>query len=504
MTTDLDSIIRVTATIEPSPASARTFGRTLFAYTGDASGTSRVAIAGARARDLRVNRYDGIAAVAEEYATAHVVYEAAAAYFKQVPYPRDLLTVGWHETGAKSYVLGETGLSTATQLTDIKNVGSSTFTIAGQDVTVDLNVSGTGDTGFAAVATELQTEIRTVSSPDLSSVVVSYDTTADAYLIDIPIGVDIGGLPSGEAAEAVGLGADGAYYAGVAAETAISATLDRARNEDDSWYWIVLDPALSNSATSETVATWASTQAKSAFFDATGTGALVAAETTSQAYDLFDLGYDRTDIIWSNTLDYKAVQCAAVFAGWNPDGSGELPTLFGKELEDAKPDVLSSAQRAELERKRINYYTTVGGDDIVRQGVTVDADYWIDTRVWIDWFIKRVQDDVFGLLKGSPRVPLTERGVGQIQSVIEAACEVGRDNGGIAPGTVTETTANEIRRATGGDFNGTLSRGYLVQVGSVSAQPQVDREARKAPPINVWLKGSGAVHSLDIALSFTQ
>ena len=327
MTTDLDSIIRVTATIEPSPASARTFGRTLFAYTGDASGTSRAAIAGARARDLRVNRYDGIAAVAEEYATTHVAYAAASAYFKQVPYPRDLLTVGWHETGGKSYVLGETGLSSAAQLTTIKNVSSSTFTIAGQDVTVDLNVTGTGDTGFAAVATELQTEIRTItSSPDLSSVVVSYDTTADAYLIDIPIGVDIGGLPSGEAAEAVGLGADAAYYAGVAAETAITAALDRARNEDDSWYWIVLDPALSNSATSETVATWASTQAKSAFFDATGTGALTAAETSSQAYDLFDLGYDRTDVIWSNTLDYKAMQCAAVFAGWNPDGSGQVPT----------------------------------------------------------------------------------------------------------------------------------------------------------------------------------
>ena len=105
-----------------------------------------------------------------------------------------------------------------------------------------------------------------------------------------------------------------------------------------------------------------------------------------------------------------------------------------------------SAQRAELERKRINYYTTVGGDDIVRQGVTVDADYWIDTRVWIDWFIKRTfRTTCLPCSSDSPRVPLTDRGVGQIQSVIEDVCEVGRANGGIAPGPVTETTANEIR-----------------------------------------------------------
>ena len=83
-------------------------------------------------------------------------------------------------------------------------------------------------------------------------------------------------------------------------------------------------------------------------------------------------------------------------------------------------------------------------------------------------------------------------------------CEQGVLNGGIAPGQVSEALAADIRQATGNvSFDGFLSAGYLVHIGSVAAQPQADREARKSPPVRGWLKGSGAVHSIDVRLTFT-
>ena len=78
-------------------------------------------------------------------------------------------------------------------------------------------------------------------------------------------------------------------------------------------------------------------------------------------------------------------------------------------------------------------------------------------------------------------------------------------NGGIAPGTLTEQLANVIRTTTGNvDFDGYLSSGYLTNVGSFNDQSQADREARKSPPVSIWLKGSGAIHSLDVNILLEQ
>jgi hypothetical protein len=49
-------------------------------------------------------------------------------------------------------------------------------------------------------------------------------------------------------------------------------------------------------------------------------------------------------------------------------------------------------------------------------------------------------------------------------------------------------------------FNGDLPNGYLIWSQPTAAQSESDRAARKATAKKVWLKSSGAIHSVEIAL----
>ena len=501
----LDSIIRVTATIDPSDASGEEFGRSLFMYTGDASGTTRAAIAGDRARDLRVNRYDTLAEVEEEFEdNDHEVYKAAAAYFQQTTTPKTLIVAGWHAAGAVSYILGATGID-STDVDAIKALGQSVFTAAGESVTVDLNVSGTGDTALGNVATAIQAMLRTITAPDLSGVTVTYDDAADAFQVTAPIGVDLGGVLGGAGAEGVGLGSTARHYPGVPVET-ITQAVERVQRSDDTWHWIVAAADIVASDHVVTLATWLQNEKKQGVFAVRGASVLVANDATSRAAQIAALDggeYERNTLIWSGAADYKDASIAALFSGTDFTALDSLPTLHGRTLPGRTADVLTSAQRRELERKRINYYETVAGHAIVRQGGTVRSGWWVDTRYWLDWFIQRVQTDLYALLRRRPRVPLTARGMGEIQAVIENVCADGRRNGGIAPGTVSNAIANDIRRLVSADFNGRLSRGFLVHIAALSTLTDEQRANRKTPQINVWLTGAGAAHDLDIAVSFS-
>ena len=501
----LDSIVRITASLEPTPSGGATFGRSLFFYPGDTSGTTREAIAGDRARDLRVNTYENLSAVAEDYATTHAAYLAAQAYFGQTPPPQDLLTAGWHAAGAVSYILGATGFAGTAPLTAIKTLGNTTIVAAGQSVAVDLAVSATGTAGYQEVATVIQAALRTITSPDLSGVTVTYDATDEAYEVSIPIGIEIGGVLGGPGADGVGLSAeDGRYYPGVPVET-IDEALDRIEMTDGTWHFILMDAATVASDGVLVVGQWVKDNPhRELSISVTGANVLVTNESASRAAQLHALETERISLLWSGLSDYKGASVAGLFAGTDFTQEDSLPTLFAKTLPGRVPDMLTKAQRDELDRKRINYYTTVGGEAIVRPGHTTLAPWWSDTRYWLDWMIQLIQSNVFDLLRNTRRIPLTPRGLGRIRAVVEDVCALGVKNGGIAAGRVSAETTADIRRVTGADFDGFLGRGFLVHIGSVDDQSATDRAARKTPPISVWLKDAGAIHLPDIALLFTQ
>ena len=187
----------------------------------------------------------------------------------------------------------------------------------------------------------------------------------------------------------------------------------------------------------------------------------------------------------------------------NFEGQNTLITPKFKSLPATTPDIVTTAHKGELDRKWVGYYTRFGPDAIFAGGWTQSGD-WIDVRYWLDWITSAIQDEVYNLLRQHPtRVPQTTEGLASIEAAIERVCEAGRRNGGLAPGRVSEAVANDIRLAINNpDFDGFLTRGYLVVVGSIADQLEQDRNARKAPPARVWITGSGAMHSATIILTF--
>ena len=62
--------------------------------------------------------------------------------------------------------------------------------------------------------------------------------------------------------------------------------------------------------------------------------------------------------------------------------------------------------------------------------------------------------------------------------------------------------AARIAQVINGNFEGVLPTGYLIYIAPLASQAQSARDARVAPSISVFLKGSGAVHFVDIDLTF--
>ena len=496
MTLSLDSVVRVVAELSPPDGPARNFDRAIFVYQGEVS-TEREQ-SDERARDGRVNVYSNLAAVQEVYGSEHTAARAAQVYFAQSPMPRALLTAGIYMSGSPPVLFGA-GRSTPTQLTAIKNLGTADVTIAGGSVSVDLNVTRTGARGYAALAAVLQTAFR--AAPGLSEVVVEYSDSA--FVISGPAGVDLGGPLGGDAADALGLGADDATYSAGMPEETVADGLARVRASNSGWYWLCLDGDIHASDDGTAAAQWASaTPGVQGIMESAEPGVLVPNETTSRAAGISALRSDRTPVVWSKTADYKSIALAGSMSSIDLDARNSLRTAKFLTLRGTLPDTLSSTEKAELDRKRINHYSPFGPTPIFAEGWTLGG--WIDTRLWLDWMIARIQTDVFNLLRSPRRVGLTPQGQSVVQNTIERACEAGRRNGGLATRTVTEPMAADIRDTIGTEFSGVLQRGYKVYAPPIGTLTPTQREDRRPTPFRVWLAYSSFAHSVDIALSLDQ
>ncbi len=289
-------------------------------------------------------------------------------------------------------------------------------------------------------------------------------------------------------------------FDGSSSET-ITQALDRLAQIDPDFYFVTLAEGIVDTDDVAEAAEWAASNDRFLLADSHEERALELADTTSVIARLAAPGSPSASAIWSRTSDYKAVSLAARFSAVNFGGVQSLITAKFRRLYGTVPDELTPTQAAALRERGVNWYSTVGGTPIIQEGTSFGG--WIDMQVFLDWLVTRIRGNLFNALLSANRVPQTDDGIAALKEAAEDICAQGVRNGGIAPGTLAETQANAIRLATGNpDFTGFLSNGYLVHVLPVAEQPQADREARKAPPVSVWLKGSGAVHFVNIGLVF--
>ena len=407
----------------------------------------------------------------------------------------------------------ELGLDTADTTPGIDGIGAGSLSWQGSTIT---GLNFTDATSYADVAQTLQAALRAVRAAaraDLRGATVAYHP-AGFFLVELgfdpsddepyPITGYMADVAQ-SAASALSLDSDsgGVITQGHTSET-IEEGMDAISGLDDSWYFVALDSQITTSADLIALSRWVQSQPHMLALDMVDEHGLVQGESTSLAAQMSDLEQLRTFLVWSRTRDSKALSLAARFSSVNFDGPNTLITAKFKSLPGTTPDNLTTAQKEELDRKRVGYYTRFGPDAIFAEGWLANGD-WIDVRYWLDWIVGAIQSEVYNLLRQHPtRVPQTDAGIASITAAVNRVCEAGRRNGGIAPGQVSEALAHDIRLATRNrDFDGALTLGYLVSVGSIAGQSQADRDARMAPPISVWLKASGAIHGAEVRLVFT-
>ena len=192
------------------------------------------------------------------------------------------------------------------------------------------------------------------------------------------------------------------------------------------------------------------------------------------------------------------VAAASVFgrmATINFEGSNTTLTLKFKQLPGVTAENLRSSQAEALKSHNVNAFCAYQNDtSILQEGIT-SGGWFIDETHGLDWLQNRVETDLWNLLYTSKKVGQDESGATAIVSCVNKSLEQGVANGLIAPGVWNGDAFGALES---GD---TLSTGYYVYIQPFDEQSQSDREARKAPPIQIAVKLKGAVHFINVTIT---
>ena len=383
----------------------------------------------------------------------------------------------------------------------ITNPGSGYTSAPTITITNSSGAAASGAAGVTATVSDINPDTR------FAGATVSYAT--GRFEVVLPSKADIGG-PFGlhsqgtgsDLSEPLGLGTTATYRAGSDPES-VSEALAAIEMLDNSFYFVGIERDFHGTQTMRDVAAWVATRRYMHAAASAESEMLTTGETTSMGALLADSEYGRSFGSYRKTADYLNMSIAARMSAVNFAAPNSLITAKFKTCPGFSADTFTPTELSELRRKRWNYYTKFSGDAIYAEGETFADGGWIDVQYGLDWLTDAVEINVWNLLRRAGKVPQTDVGLMSIRAEIEQAMEEAVTNGLIAPGTVSADIVADIQTATGNvDFDGELTSGYLVHVGSLAAQSQTDRESRISPAWVVWAKGSGAIHEIDIEIRY--
>ena len=286
------------------------------------------------------------------------------------------------------------------------------------------------------------------------------------------------------------------YSAGFDAESvddAFTAFLDT-----DNWYacFIADEDLTTDSALSAASQVLAASLPRIIAFTSRDSGELDSQNESTLGARLKALGNNRALVVYSSDSSYAAMSFLARMSVVNYEGSDTTLTMKFKQLPGFEAEHLTTSQANALQAKNVNAFVAYqNGTSIVQEGV-MSGGWFADERKDLDWLSDYVQTAVWNLLYTSgTKILQTDAGVNRLVSAINKAVNQGVVNGLIGPGV---WNGDEFGALKTGD---TLTSGYYIYAQPVSQQSQSDREARKAPAIQVAVKLAGAVHFAEVAIS---
>ena len=499
MALSLDNIVRVSDSIAATGIVRRDLGVGLFITNDDRLGLG----------ENRVAVYDNFTALAKQFPDGEV-NKAAMAWFSQSPLPKNLVIGRWNNTKTPAQLSGGAIEAKAEDLAKLEKTGKLSITISNQAYK-NLEVDLTDVKDYDGVATQLQGALTDKGA----AVTVAYnDTTKSLAITTTNAGKN---YTIDYATKAEGTDDKTDLSALLKLSQATASEIHNGTNGEslpdaweailalnDTWYFVMVDHTLPDyDQVLMILSDYIGTSRYMLALQTSDKGILDSSEETSLAYTLHEKQAARTWMTYSSKVDeYKEVSIAARFSGVNFNANNSVITAKFKTLPQMTPDALTLKDIQALEKKRVNYYTKFATSAIYSEGTTCSDDAFIDVRYALDWFVNAIQVDTFNLLKASGKLPQTEQGQTVIVDVINRVCRQALANGMIAGNQVSEAMADNIRSVTGNqNFNGYLPNGYLIWSQPVAEQSLSARNAREATIKKVWLKSSGAIHSVEIIVN---
>lgn len=203
-------------------------------------------------------------------------------------------------------------------------------------------------------------------------------------------------------------------------------------------------------------------------------------------------------LAYLSTETLPAKLMAAAYAGralsTNFEGSNTTQTMHLKDLATINADpTMTQTQLNLCQSCGADAYVNIAG---VAKVFSSGVNSFFDQVYNRCWFLGALEVAGFNALaKVSTKIPQTEPGMTLLKGAYRLVCERGVRNGYLAPGAW-----NSADRF--GDVEAMLRNieevGYYLYSLPVNQQAQTEREARKAPLVQIAAKEAGAIHSSNV------
>ena len=428
-------------------------------------------------------------------------------YFQMRPVPRGPLYVGrWNKTAKPSFLRG-VAASVGT-IADILAITNGAFTFNGIDYpgtgsAIDLS-SGTNEDGVAVL---LSTLINADASVD--GIVVSWDAIRKIFIItggtasgDTVITEGFTNTGTGATGDTTALGLDNGFLMQEAVVETLAQAMRSMRQVNSQFQTILADELVSTYDNLNAISTWAAAESDvlTPLFEISDRATLAGTDTS----DGVRLSQTQREmaLVWRGTRDGAMTKLAAFYGSLRLNAGDAVRTPKGLALTGSVADDLTADQEETLRGLRINMYVPLGETlNIFQEGHCVRPQVWLDTRIWLGWFVNAIQSTISRLLLNG-QIAIDAVGAATLKSALERVCQEGVRNRGISPGRVSEEISADIAAFTGaGTFDGNLVTGYIVEVSDPNLIPTALRANRTGPATRIWVNGSGRVHNLPITIN---
>lgn len=484
----VSDVVDVQIVMAPKAAATRDFGSLLILGSSNVIDTNE-----------RIRQYSTLDAVAADFGTTAPEYLAANLFFSQSPQPSLLYIGRWAETASSARLNGGALSSAQQAMSNFTSVtaGSMKITVDGTVKTLSaMNFSAAANlNAVASIITTALAGATCVWNANYSRFEVSSPTTGATstltYASATGTGTDVSallGLVTGVASAPVN---------GVVAETLL-ACVAAVATQSAAWYGLQIADTSPTDADLLGVASFIEGASPSRIFGITTQNALAldGTSTTDLAAKLKAANYKRTFDQFSSSSPYAAASIFGRAFTVNFQGNNTTITLKFKQEPGVTAESLNETQAGVLKSKNCNVFVNYSNDTaIIQEGVMANGDFF-DERHGLDWLQNDLQTAVYNLLYTSTtKTPQTDQGINRIVTTLCQRLDQAVANGLVAPG---QWNGPEFGALKTGQF---LSTGYYVYAPPVATQSQADREARKAPVIQVAIKLAGAVHFVDVIVN---